>query len=114
MDLKNVSATILTDDMEKIRHGTLVLHQDSIWYFHMGRGSNRIPIQLTNLHEDIFKMIKTCQLKKGHPSFHRIFKARRQLRFETFIARHIPPASLDQIDASTLLNQSQRPENMER
>ena len=100
----NAPATILTDEMEKPRRGTLVLNDDNIWHFHMVRGTNRTPIPLPNLHEDIFDMIKTSQLTRGHPPFHRIFNSRRQLRFENLIARHISAASLDNVDAPTLLN----------
>ena len=42
----NAPATILTDGMEKPRRGTLVLHQNGIWHFHMGRGNQRIPIRV--------------------------------------------------------------------
>ena len=65
----NSPATILTDDMEKPRRGTLVLHEDNIWYFHMGRGKNRTPVPLPHLHEEIFNMIKTGQITKGYPPF---------------------------------------------
>ena len=104
MGEKNAPATILTNEMEKPRWGTLVLHKDNIWHFHMGRGTNRIPIPLPNLHEDIFNMLKTSQLTRGRPPFNRIFNARHQLRFENLIARNISAASLDNIDAPTLLN----------
>ena len=94
----------LTDEIEKPRRGTLMLHENNIWHFHMGRGTNRVPIPLPNLHGDIFNMLKTSQLTQGHSLFHRIFNARRQLRFENLIARYISAASLDNLDAPTLLN----------
>ena len=49
-------------------------------------------------------MIKTGQITKDHPPFHRIFNARRQIRFENIVARHVSAASLDKVDAPTLLN----------
>ena len=106
MDKTNAPATILTDDMEKPRRGTLVQHQNNIWHFHMGQGNKRTPIPLENLHEDIFHMIKTCQITKGRPPFRRIFNARCQIRFENFVARHISAASLEKVDTPTLYSQN--------
>ena len=79
--------------------------------FHMGRGADHTPIKLENLHQDIFHMLNTSQLTKGHPPFHRICNARQQNRFEHIVARHISAASLNNINAPTLLNMQRLNEN---
>ena len=56
-------------------------------------------------------MLKTGQLTKGYHPFHRIFNARRQVRFENIVARHISAASLDKVDAPTLLNMQRLSKN---
>ena len=49
-------------------------------------------------------LVNTSQLVRGHPHFHTIFNARRQLTFKQLVAHHISAANLNKIDISTLLN----------
>ena len=104
--------------MTKPRRGTLVLHPDNEWYFHAGRGASRAPTLLPNLHMNIFHLLRTYQLTRGHPPFHTIFNAVRQTKFEQTMARHVSAASLNSIDAPTLLQMNKLhhhdKKNMER
>ena len=99
----NVSATLFTNNMDKPRRGSLVLHQDYQWYFHFGRGVDKTPFLLPNLHQHIYHWIQTGQLTRGHPPFHRIFNLQRQLTFTNTVAHHVSAASFQHIDVTNFL-----------
>ena len=72
----NTLGTIFTNGMIKPKRGTLVLHQDDTWYFHIGKGNKFQHIPLPTLHQDVFCLIYASQLNRGHhPPFHTIFNA---------------------------------------
>ena len=97
----NSTATLFMDDMVKPRCGTLIMQQDSTWSFYAGRGKNRTPINLPNLHCHAINLGNTSQMVREHPPF---FNAQHPLIFKQSVARHILAANLDNIDTPTLLN----------
>ena len=100
----NAPTTIFTDGMPKLYQGTLILHQENSWYFYAGRGKNRAPFNLPDLHQYIMNIMNISQLVQGHSPFHTIFNAHRQVSFEKSVACHILATDLNKIDTPTPLN----------
>ena len=96
-------ATLFTPSMPKPLRGILTTNASGQWHFAPGRGDSRHPIPLDNLQQHILHWIRSGQITRGHPPFHRIYDIHRRLHFTETVARHVSAANLQKIDAPTLL-----------
>ena len=71
----NALAAIFMDGMTKPKWGTLILHQDNIWYFHIRKVNKYHHITLPILHQYIFHLVHISQLTHVYPLFHTVFNA---------------------------------------
>ena len=99
----NAASTLFLDTMPKPRRGILKYHEDSNWYFHFGRQNQTDPVLLLNFHRDGLELIQQGHLIRGHPPFHKIYSQRQSHVFQESVARHVSAASLNNLDAPTLI-----------
>ena len=99
----NTPATIFTDGIHRSKRGTLVKYQNSNQYLHMVRGTNRTPILLIDLHQNVHYLLRNHQLTCGHPPFHTNFNNRCRLLFTDSVSHHVYVANLRNFDTPTLL-----------
>ena len=98
----NSKCTLFLNKMKRPRQGYLI-HNNKHWQFRPGHALTNKPIDLPDLEQQIYDLIETSQLFKGHLPFPKVIQARQSSNFSSAFARHISAKGLTSLDVPTLL-----------
>ena len=98
----NAKCTIYLNSMTKPSQGHL-FYSENKWVFKSGHKHHNSPISLPDFEKNVYNLITTFQLFKGHQTFRKIIETRSSFNLGTIVARHVSAISLSSTDAPNLL-----------